>query len=439
MKVLFRTLLAATILFISLLPLPAIAQTQQEVDELREEVRELSEEIARLRAAAPADAIAELDRKIDILTRKIESMETGTTPVHADQFQAGLGQAASKVYRAEPGLSLGGYGEMVYENREGTSDQIDFLRAILYTGYKFNDRVVFNSEIEFEHATSGDGIGEVSVEFAYLDFMLREQFNARVGMMLVPMGLVNELHEPTAFFGVLRPAVERSIIPTTWRENGAGIYGSSGPLTYRAYLLNGFRADEFSASGIRGGRQKGGKALADDFALVTRLDWAPAEGLLLGGSLYTGDSGQNLSVDVGTTIVELHGTANLRGWRARALWADTSLDDVAELNGILGLSGSESIGDEMTGWYAELGYDLTTLYEMPGAGLSPFVRYEELDTQKSVPTGFSRNPTNDRQLLTIGLAWQPIDQTVIKFDYQIANDGTEIETNQFNLGMGYIF
>ena len=124
----------------------------------------------------------------------------------------------------------------------GATDQLDFLRAIVYFGYKWNDHWLFNSEIEFEHASTEDG-GEASVEFAYLDYLWKPELNARAGLLLIPMGFVNELHEPTTFLGARRPDVERVIIPTTWRENGFGLFGEAGPVSYRTYVVNGFEAD----------------------------------------------------------------------------------------------------------------------------------------------------------------------------------------------------
>ncbi len=224
--------LIATLLIV--LAVPATASAQETTrDELAAQVRELQEKVARLeqQGSIPAADLAEIRRQIDILTRQIEELKVGgEEPTAGESGAYGLGAAASKVYRSEGGVSIGGYGEMVYENyadrddgvASGKTDQLDFLRAILYAGYKFNDRVVFNSEIEVEHATTGGGVGEVSLEFGYLDFMLRPSFNVRAGMVLLPIGLLNELHEPTAFLGAKRPDVERTIIPSTWRENGVG-------------------------------------------------------------------------------------------------------------------------------------------------------------------------------------------------------------------------
>ena len=104
----------------------------------------------------------------------------------------------------------------------------DALRTVLYVGNRFSDDWLLNTELEFEHGTTDassgttDGEGSVSVEFAYLEHLVNENHAVRGGLLLVPMGLVNELHEPTVFLGARRPEVERLILPTTWRENGLG-------------------------------------------------------------------------------------------------------------------------------------------------------------------------------------------------------------------------
>lgn len=425
-------------------------------EELEKKIKELEARIEQMSASSASPEIEELRRQIEILSREIEALKLREDKVaaKADQEQYGLGAAASKVYRSEPGFSFGGYGEMLYEAYDGTrddgaasgkTDQLDFLRAILYAGYKFNDRVIFNSEIEIEHATTSDSVGEVSLEFGYLDFLVRDEFNARVGMVLLPVGFVNELHEPTAFLGARRPQVEQQIIPSTWRENGLGAFGSFGDFTYRAYIVNGLNGAKFSSSGIRSGRQKGGRAKADDLAIVGRLDWTPVEGLLFGGSVYSGDSAQNLTTPAGdefganTTMTELHAEAKVRGLQLRALWVETSIDDVTELNQALGLTGAKSVGEEQDGWYAEAGFDLASVVDLGKHALIPYVRYEDYDTQKAVPAGFLNDPKTAVEILTIGFAWKPIPQAVFKFDWQDIDDGAGTGTDQFNAAMGYIF
>lgn len=437
------------------LALPVSAQTTPA--ELERRLREIEARIEALAAGSPTREIAELRQQIEILSREIEALKLETAPAaepETPERQFGLGRAASKVYRSRSGVSLGGYGEMLYENfaaerdsgvASDTKDQLDFIRAVLYTGYKWSDRIVFNSELEVEHATTSGQIGEVSLEFGYLDFLIDPRFNIRAGLLLMPVGLVNELHEPTAFLGAKRPEVERLILPATWRETGVGAHGELGDLSYRAYLVTGLRSRDFSSSGIRAGRQRGARALAEDFAFTGRLDWTPLEGALLGGSLYRGDSAQGDTTPSGerfggtVTIAEFHGDLKVRGLSLRGLWAKGSIDDVAEINAANGLTGSSSVGDEFAGWYAEAGYDLGNVFPRLRASITPFLRYEELDTQESVPRRFSRNPAREVDIMTIGFAIKPIDQVVVKIDHQNAGNAGGSGVDQWNVSLGYIF
>ena len=161
--------------------------------------------------------LAELERKVDALTRELEEKQVGDLFQEVGDSAHGLAPAASKVYFApERTLSLGGYGEAVYYNYDGEkASEADMYRAILYTGFKYNDKLVLNTEMEFEHGTTGSE-GEVSVEFAYIDYLHAPELNLRAGLVLVPMGLVNEIHEPTTFFSVRRPDVENRIIPIAY-------------------------------------------------------------------------------------------------------------------------------------------------------------------------------------------------------------------------------
>ena len=426
----------------------------QDAADLERRLREIEQKLAAMQTASASPDLAEISRQIEVLGREIESLKTRQTDatVVADQEQFGLGAAASKVYRVEQGISFGGYGEMLYENFAGTNDagvrvssrdQFDMLRGILYTGYKYNDRVLFNSEIEYEHGSTGMG-GEVSVEFAYLDFNLRPNVGARAGLLLIPMGLVNEQHEPTAFLGAKRAGVENAIIPTTWREMGAGLFGEMGQVSWRAYVVNGQNGRAFTAGGIRGSRQKGARALSEDFALTGRLDWQPVVGTVLGGSFYSGNSGQgnivnNEQIEARLTLFDVHAETKFRGAILRALVARGTVDDVPQLNALNAFTGNRSIGESMGGWYVEGGYDLSALVGFGEQSLTPYVRYEQYDTQRSVPTGFTRNPANELTIFTYGVQYKPIPEAVLKFDYQNLDNEAGTGTNQWNLGIGYIF
>jgi hypothetical protein len=391
----------------------------------------------------------ELRRRIDVVAGEVERVSLGdllVPPVGDSQY--GFGPAASKIYTVDQGISIGGYGEFLYENFQGSgTDQFDALRAVLYFGYKFNDKWLFNSEIEFEHGSTSsnpDGqSGSASVEVAYLEYKESDAIGARGGMLLIPMGFLNELHEPTTFLSAERTVTENRILPTTWRETGIGVFGSAGGFDWRSYLVAGFEGKGFSASGLRGGRQKGNRADAEDIAIVTRVDYVDTPGLMAGGSIYLGHAGQDVGVDVPTRIYEAHAEWKNRGFHARALGALANLDDVPELNAAANggpLLGAASIGEELTGWYLEFGYDLfTVLNPESEQSLTPFVRYEDIDTQKSVPTGFASNPANDSEILTFGVAYQPIDSVIIKLDYQDWDNGLGNATDQWNFALGYVF
>jgi hypothetical protein len=404
---------------------------------------------------AGADSvIIELSRRIDLLAAELERERLGAAAAKADRSERGLGPAASKVYRTDHGASLGGYGEMLYESfaaerddsaPSARTDRLDFLRAVLYVGYKFSDRWLLNSEFEFEHGSTGEG-GEVAVEFAYVDYLWRPAASFRAGLVLLPVGLVNELHEPTVFLGARRPAVEQALIPTTWRENGAGMYGDVGPLSYRTYVVSGLDASGFSAAGIRGGRQAGARASAEDWAWVGRLDLTSVPGLLAGGSVYSGGSGQGLmapdgdALFVSTTLVEGHGEWKWRGFAVRGLAVGSWIGDAAELSAALSDSTTNVVvGEEQIGGYIEVGYDVFAERPRGELSLTPFIRYERFDTQAEVPAGLTRSEATDQEILTAGAAFRPLDSVVFKLDYQDVDNAADTGVNQFNVALGYIF
>jgi hypothetical protein len=422
-------------------------------------------------AAAPAaraqDAkVADLERKVEALAGEIERLKLGEAAEPDLKSALGLGPAASKVYQKSPKrVSIGGYGEMIYENYQpkkqngtgaGKRDQVDAARAILYVGYKFSDRIMFNSEIEFEHSgprVSGGGArGEASLEMAALDFKpFDDRLGFRVGTLLMPVGLVNEIHEPTTFNGAKRPSVESNIIPTTWRENGAGVFGEWGPASYRSYVVSGLQAGSESnvsgftaSSGLRSGRSSGGKSYIEDAAWVTRLDVSPAEGFLFGGSVYVGeaDQSQQRLPSVPVSLWETHAKFAWRGAEFRALYAHVKVGNTDSLNALQGnaVGGTGSVGSDMFGGYLEAAYDVLTPWGNPkGQSLTPFVRYERYDTQAGVPHAWRKNPSNSRVEYTLGAGYKPLTQVVLKADHQFLRDQGQTGVGQTNLAIGYIF
>jgi len=419
--------------------------------------------------AADADAIRARDDRIAHLENTLATVvdELGrlrdqvAVPDEPELVSAyGLGPAASKIYGVERGLSIGGYGEANYrtfiDDKDGRDlDRADFLRMVLYFGYKFTERIIFNSEIEIEHGSTsnvrnGTGSGSVSVEFATLDFFLHDAVNARAGMLLVPMGFVNEIHEPPFFYGVARPETETRILPSTWRENGAGIFGNLGEtVEYRLYAVTGFNGSQFDSSGIRGGRQKGNRALAEDWAGVLRVDWRPgfAEGLMLGGSVYYGEADQDFElisgIDVAETtltIAEAHMQYRRGPFHFRALAAWTDLSNAGELSTSLGLDVDDPVAGNMFGAYVEGAYDIWhMLFGNHARQLEPFVRVEYVDTQRNVPKDFIADRNRSYWVYTPGVQFYPHPNVVLKLEYRNFDPHEGEKPDEVAVGMGFAF
>lgn len=395
---------------------------------------------------ADSTRIRELERQMDAVTRELERLQLGPGVVRADTAVMGLGPAASRVYRINQGVSIGGYGEVLYENfaseaedgaASGLTDQVDAVRAIVYVGYKFDDRLLFNSEIEVEH------VDEISLEFAYLDYRLRDDVGVRAGLLLAPLGLINELHEPPVFLGTQRPVTETLIIPSTWAEDGIGLFGNTGQIAWRAYLMGSFDAAGFGAAGLRDGRQGGSEALASDFGVAARADYTGTPGLVVGGSGFVGQTGQGRElagepVDGTVFLWDAHADYRARGWDLRGLIAGAAVDDVAALNQLNGLSGAEGIGSSMLGWYVQAGYDLLGT-RATSQQLIPYARYEQVDTQRKVAAGFAADPANDLTVTSLGLEWKPVPQVVTKLGYQIRSNEADSGVDQLNVELGWLF
>lgn len=416
--------------------------------------------------AEDAGKLGELERKVDVLTQEIEKLKLGeSTESPIEKIQSGFSASSSKIYSAKPSkIAIGGYGELnlTAPSKRGQTGapsnqtkQLDLRRAVLYFGYKYNDWILFNSELEFEHASSGSGgekRGEVEMEQAYLDFRLRDEIGIRAGHIIVPLGIVNEVHEPTAFHGVNRPSVETNIIPSTWHENGAGVFGEFGPVSYRSYLLAGLTAvnnadpktDGFtSASGIREGRTEGANTPIEDIAWAGRVDVTPVPGVKAGVGAYVGEADQGKTVQsIPVTMWETHATAEYRGASVKALYVEGRIGNVDTLNVAQGNTSAakNSVGSRLFGGYIETSFDvLSVVKNNKGQSLSPFFRYERYDTQLKTPSAYAKDPANSRVEYTLGATYKPIPQVAVKLDQQWKRNQARTGVNQWNLGLAYIF
>jgi len=344
-------------------------------------------------------------------------------------------------------LTIGGYGEITYNQPEGANGELDVQRLVLMMGYKFNEKTQFITEIEFEH------VEEVFIEQAFINYSVGDNVSLRGGLMLVPMGIVNEYHEPTTFNGTERPSVDNSIIPTTWREIGVGVNGRipNASLSYQAYVFNGFKStsadgDEVNgllkgSNGLRGGRQKGIQSTVDTPTLSAKLDYYGISGLRLGLSGYFGKTQAEDAIedidgsDIGISMVGLDARYNFKRFSARGQFIYASLSDTEDYNNLTG----KDLGSALMGYYVEGAYNLLPISAKQK--LIAFARYEEYDTHANTEGALIENKAYNRTDITAGLSYHIAPGVVIKGDYQIKDnnvDGGDV-ANQLNFGVGVWF
>lgn len=343
-----------------------------------------------------------------------------------------------------------GYGDIHYNNISNSNDTLEVHRFVLGIGYDFTDKIRMRGEIEFEH-----GFTEQYIEYVYLDFDIIPQINFRIGSLLMPIGTLNQVHEPTFFYSVERPDIYSRIIPTTWMEGGLGFYGEIFEgLTYQLYAHTsldynqGFSGDTgFSgSSGIRGGRGKVSNVTANDFAGSARVQYTGIEGLRVGISGFMGNTGQGDTRISGglITLLEADARLEIQGFEFSGLVATIFNPDAGEMTVAQrndgNIAATDVIGERMFGWMFEGAYHMFHhSWEDAPVDWVVFARYEAFDTHHAVPTGYTKNQAYDRNNWTFGTAFYPHNQIVFKFDYTIKDNGANTGNNQWNLGVGYYF
>ncbi len=400
-----------------------------------------------------ADRIDDLEKRIQQLQGELERLKEEKNRDFQDQ-QDRISRIQEKLDSGGlfSGTDIGGYMELHYNdtingNNSGLDETLDFHRFVLFFNHELTDWIQFYSELEIEHAfVEGNGkSGEIELEQAYLDFLTGKHLNYRAGILLTPLGIINQYHEPPTFNGVERPFVDTVIIPTTWSESGVGVFGNlSHGFSYQLNVMGGLKAEKFSAKkGIRGGRQKAFKTNVEDLALVGRLDYKGVPGLALGASYYRGDSAQDLLIDSGVRvdILEADFKYSIANLDLRGELAQVRIGDAARLNTVLGkTSGKDAIASDLFGWYVEGAYHFLPLIQVETSqDVALFLRYEDYDTQKEMPSGFTANPAYDRKAWTVGLTYRPIDNLAIKMDYQDLSNKAGTAGDLINLGIGWQF
>jgi hypothetical protein len=303
------------------------------------------------------------------------------------------------------------------------------------------------SELELEHALV-EGLeeaGELELEQAYVDFLLSRRFNVRAGMLLMPVGIINERHEPPIYYGVERPFLDTFIIPTTWFEVGAGIHGEIAQgWRYRLYVTSPLNAREFSAEeGLRGGRQKGADTNIGRPATTGRVEYVATRGLTIGASFWTGQSGFEFRprFEVPVRLGEADVRYSRDRLELRGQFAHVAISNAGLLNDAMGraVGVDPNVASALRGFYGEAGYRVISGASYGDIGL--FARYENFDTQFRMPTGYLPLEEFDRDGLVFGGTYWPDPDIAVKVDYSIVRSRNTIliAPNSFNIGLGWWF
>lgn len=390
-----------------------------------------------------------MEEKLDILQQEVEALRGQFAKVQ------GNGMNSDSVYAmhgaSAANTTIGGYGEIVLNNYRdpNTKDEADLKRFVLFFGHKFNDRLRLMSELEVEHAKADKDGGEVAMEQAYLEYGISASMNARAGMMLVPMGIINETHEPTTFYGVERNEVESRIIPSTWRELGLALQGeATAGLEYNVGITTSPDAGKYTGAskGFRDMRTSGRQAPANDYGVYAALNYRGVPGLLLGGAVFSGDTAQDgkgagtksaLAVaDAKLTVWDIHAKYTYSDLDLQALYAQGTLTDTDKINTAAGLAlGSNKAAPKaFYGWYAQAAYHV---WKKGDLDIAPFFRYEKYNTQQEVDAGYVTDINNNEVVSTVGMNVKLHPQVVLKADFQRYE--TDSKKDRINLGVGYMF
>lgn len=341
---------------------------------------------------------------------------------------------------------LSGYMDFHFNKADGEDPVLDFHRFVLLLNHSFTSRIRFVGELELEHALV-EGLeesGELELEQAYVDFLVSRRINFRAGMLLMPVGIINERHEPPVYNGVERPFVDTVIVPSTWFDTGAGIHGTLGRgFRYRAYVVSPLNSIEFTADeGIRGGRQKGSRTNVRNVAYTGRLEYLGRRGLTLGASFWTGNSTfDTLRLNPSVVLGEVDARFRRDRLELRGQYAQVQVGDAEALNDSIArtVGVPPNIARVMRGFYGEAGYRIWN----SGAprDLVVFARYENFDTQFRMPAGMQPLKEFDRDAWVTGVTYYPDPDVAVKADYIFLRNQSGLFANRHlvNVGLGWWF
>ena len=393
--------------------------------------------------------IAELKARLDETDQRVSVNEVKTEETAEEVESAAeafeTAQTSSSGSSWADRTSIGGYGELHYNNLndnndtvsgDNSRDRVDFHRFVLYFGHEFNENIRFFSELELEHSIAGDGQnGEIELEQAWIEMDISDSHRFRAGVDILPIGIMNVTHEPNTFYGVERNKVETEIIPATWWEAGLGFNGEIAPgWNYDIVAHGGLLSPTTGSSTLRprSGRSKVSNADDQDIAFTGRVRYTGFPGLEVGlsGQYQSDMTGTADSFDVDATLFEGHvDYKHTSGFGLRALYSRWDIDAP---------SGITYTQNNIDGWYVEPAYRFKAPSFIPGE-IGVFTRYAEWDArgQGNVPDG----TYVQYESWNVGANWWPHPNVAFKFDYQneSGDNRAAVIHDGFNLGLGYQF
>ena len=397
--------------------------------------------------AADTLDLAALNAQIQAQQQQLDALKSQLNQQPATTTSSALNDTIAKT-------SISGYGEALFTHVDNAADQYDAYRFVLYVGHQFSDTVRLHSELEIEHGLVADTdvkdctndpatnkvtcksnpkVGEVELEQMFIEWKYAQNHAVSIGQLLVPVGMINEFHEPETFYGVKRNAVETNVIPTTWWEGGVKASGNIGAvdgLSYDLMVNTGLKTTDAS---IRSSRQKGAKATAEDLAYTGRVRYV-SNGLHTGLTYqHQTDLGQGgTTKDNSADLIEVHASYNWQGLGLKALYAQWDID---------GLSGTANAQkSKQDGFFVETNYRLGNLMALPLDSFGVFARYSEWDLAAANDKN-GLNSNSKVQQWNYGFNYFLTPQVVMKVDVQAQDhfDKSKADEDGFNLGIGYSF
>lgn len=345
----------------------------------------------------------------------------------------------AKPFVRNPKTIIGGYMDFTISDcnnansrdcREGL--EFDQERFVPFFYSQVTNRLSIAAELEIEHGgpQGNQKDGDVKMEFATMDYRFEDWLTLRAGIILLPVGRFNLVHDSPLNDLPLRPMVSRLIIPSTFAESGVGIFGTFYPtqlskIDYEFYITQGFDGGSsnpstktppedvtFGEGGYRGNRGSFKTDNNENKAIVSRVSVSPFMGIEVAGSVHHGkwddESRHDLTIWAVDGLLQ-RGPFELLG---EAAWTriEGGSKNPDPKNG--------TPPKRMAGYFVQTNFhfmpeifkQMAPTHFGDSSTFTAVVRWGEADTNTQ-----SSSNVNDLQRLTLGFNFRPVEDAVLKF------------------------